>query len=69
MVDKSERMQSKVGGLPGKLGAETLTPEEQRRRFEVLARAAGCDERSTARFEQAVKVVVRHKPREVENIS
>ncbi|WP_267358618.1 MULTISPECIES: hypothetical protein [unclassified Methylobacterium] len=47
-----------------KLGAEKLTPEEQRRRFEELAREAGCDERSAERFEEAVKTIARHKPKE-----
>ncbi|GJE60898.1 hypothetical protein [Methylobacterium trifolii] len=46
----------------GKLGAEKLTPEEQRRRFEELAREAGCDEGSEARFEAAVRVIAQHKP-------
>lgn len=44
-----------------KLGAEKLTPEEQRRRFEELAREAGCDEGSDARFEEAVKRIGRVK--------
>ena len=47
-----------------KLCAEKLTPEEQRRRFEELAREAGCDERSAERFEEAVKTIARHKPKE-----
>lgn len=38
----------KVTKPPGKLGAEKLTSEEQRRRFEELAREAGCDEISEA---------------------
>ena len=48
---------------PAKLGAEKLTPEEQRRRFEALAREAGCDESSEARFEAAVTTIARHRPR------
>lgn len=44
-----------------KLGAEKLTPEEQRRRFEELAREAGCDEGSEARFEAAVKTIGKKK--------
>ncbi|MGX9980601.1 hypothetical protein [Methylobacterium fujisawaense] len=47
---------------PAKLGAEKLTPEEQRRRFEELAREAGCDEESEARFEAVVKTIGKHRP-------
>ncbi|UYW32534.1 hypothetical protein [Methylorubrum extorquens] len=42
-----------------KLGAEKLTPEEQKRRFEELAREAGCDESSGAKFEAAVEKIGR----------
>jgi hypothetical protein len=45
-----------------KLGAEKLTPEEQRRRFKELAREAGCGEESEARFEAAVKTIGQHRP-------
>lgn len=48
---------AKLAGTVGKLGAEKMTPEEQRRRFEELAREAGCDERSDARFEAAVRKI------------
>lgn len=44
---------------PSKLGAEKLTPEEQKRRFEELAHEAGCDEGSEERFEEAVKRIGR----------
>lgn len=47
-----------------KLGAEKLTPEEQRRRFEELAREAGCDEGSEAKLETAVKMIGRAKVRD-----
>lgn len=46
---------------PAKLGAEKLTPEEQRRRFEETARELGCDE-SEERFEAALKAIKRRVP-------
>ncbi len=48
---------------PAKLGAEKLSPEEQRRWFEALAREAGCDETSDAQFEAALKVIAKAKPK------
>lgn len=48
---------TKPKAKPVKLGAEKLTPEEQRRRFEELAREAGCDETSEAEFKAALKVL------------
>lgn len=46
---------------PSKLGAEKLTPEEQKRRFEELARELECDE-SEERFDAALRLVARQKP-------
>ncbi len=48
---------------PTKLGAEKLTPEAQRRRFEELTREAGCDEGSDARFDAAVTTIARQRPK------
>ena len=48
---------TKPKAKPVKLGAEKLTPEEQRRRFEELARDAGCDATSEAEFKAALKVL------------
>lgn len=42
---------------PAKLGAEKLSHEEQRRRFEELAREAGCDEGADAQFEAAIQII------------
>ncbi|WP_342154859.1 hypothetical protein [Methylorubrum sp. SB2] len=53
MTDTATKPKAK----PAKLGAEKLTPEEQRRRFEELAREAGCDETSEARLIEVIKVV------------
>ena len=41
-----------------KLGAEKLTPEEQRRRFIEAAQAAGASE-DEAEFDAAVKKIIR----------
>lgn len=48
--------------IPAKLGAEKLTLEEQRRRFEELANEAGCGEELEAQFEWAVKAICQAKP-------
>ena len=45
---------------PGKLGAEKLTPEEQRRRFIEAARGAGASE-DEADFDAAVTKIARSK--------
>ncbi|MCJ2128305.1 hypothetical protein [Methylobacterium sp. E-045] len=47
---------------PSKLGAEKLTPEEQKRRFEQLARELECDE-SEENFDAALRVIAKQKPR------
>lgn len=52
-----------------KLGAEKLTPEEQRRRFEELAREAGCDEGSDARFEAAIEKIAKHQTKHTDSES
>lgn len=46
---------------PAKLGAEKLTPEEQRRRFIEAAREAGASE-DEADFDAAVKAIAKPKP-------
>lgn len=45
---------------PGKLGAEKLTPEEQRRRFIEGAREAGCSE-DEKEFRAALRQIVKPK--------
>ena len=45
---------------PSKLGAEKLTPEEQRRRFEELARELECDE-SEEQFDKDLRAIARQK--------
>ncbi|MBO1021876.1 hypothetical protein IPV08_18130 [Methylobacterium sp. SD274] len=44
----------------GKLGAEKLTPEEQKRRFIEAAREAGCSE-DEADFDSALKQILKPK--------
>jgi hypothetical protein len=46
---------------PAKLGAEKLTPEEQRRRFIEAAREAGASEDEGA-FDAALKRIAKAKP-------
>ena len=46
--------------LTGKLGAEKLTPEEQRRRFIEAAREAGAGE-DEAEFDAALKRIAKPK--------
>jgi hypothetical protein len=46
---------------PAKLGAEKLTPEEQRRRFIEAARGAGASE-DEAEFDSALGAIVKVKP-------
>ena len=46
---------------PAKLGAEKLTPEEQRRRFIEAAREAGASE-SEADFDAALKRIAKVPP-------
>lgn len=48
---------------PAKLGAEKLTPEEQRRRFIEAAREAGASE-NEADFDAALKRIVKPKKAE-----
>jgi hypothetical protein len=48
---------------PAKLGAEKLTPEEQRRRFIEAAREAGASE-SEADFDAALKRIAKPKKAE-----
>ncbi|HEV7439018.1 MAG TPA: hypothetical protein VGN94_05245 [Methylobacterium sp.] len=50
----------------GKLGAEKLTPEEQKRRFIEAARVAECSE-DEADFDAAMKQIVKPKPPAVGN--
>ncbi|WP_419951287.1 hypothetical protein [Methylobacterium sp.] len=45
-----------------KLGAEKLTPEEQKRRFEELSRELECDE-SEDNFDAALRVIAKQKPK------
>lgn len=45
---------------PAKLGAEKLTPEEQRRRFIEAAREAGASEDEAA-FDDALKKIAKAK--------
>lgn len=45
---------------PGKLGAERLTPEEQRRRFIEAAREAGASE-DEADFDAALRRIAKPK--------
>lgn len=46
---------------PAKLGAEKLTPEEQKRRFIEAAQAAGASE-DEADFDTALKQIAKAKP-------
>lgn len=48
---------------PAKLGAEKLTPEEQRRRFIEAAREAGASEDEAA-FDMALKRIAKAKKAE-----
>lgn len=59
MTDTATKPKAK----PGKLGAEKLTPDEQRRRFEELAKEAGCDETSEAQFNGALRIIAKQKPK------
>ena len=52
---------ARVTKAAGKLGAEKLTPEEQRRRFIEVAREAGASE-DEASFDEAIKRVTRKMP-------
>lgn len=46
--------------VPSKLGAEKLTPEEQRRRFIEGAREAGCSE-DEEKFRSALRRIAKPK--------
>ncbi|MCJ2063505.1 hypothetical protein MKK63_12390 [Methylobacterium sp. J-088] len=56
----AQRRQSSGGT---KLGAEKLTPEEQRRRFIEAAREAGASE-DEADFDAALKKIAKSRPKE-----
>jgi len=53
MTDTATKPKAK----PAKLGAEKLTPEEQRRRFVELAKQAGCDKTSPEQFDRALELL------------
>ena len=53
---------TKPKAKPAKIGAEKPTPEEQRRRFEELAREAGSDESSGDGIKAAVIALEVQKP-------
>ncbi|WP_311275744.1 hypothetical protein [Methylobacterium sp. WCS2018Hpa-22] len=52
--------QAKLAKAVSKLGAEKLTPEEQKRRFIEAAREAGCSE-DEADFDSALKQILKPK--------
>jgi diphthamide synthase (EF-2-diphthine--ammonia ligase) len=54
--------QAKLAKAVSKLGAEKMTPEEQKRRFEDLARELECDE-SEESFDAALRVIAKQKPK------
>ncbi len=54
---------TKPKAKPAKLGAEKLTPEEQKRRFIEAAQAAGASEDEAA-FDAALKRIAMAKPAE-----
>ncbi|KQP07456.1 hypothetical protein [Methylobacterium sp. Leaf93] len=57
------KAQAKLAKATSKLGAEKMTPEEQMRRFEELARELECDE-SEENFGAALRVIAKQKPKE-----